>query len=42
MTVPEIRPPCASAKFIPDVVAPVVTVIGVPDVGMHGAHVMLL
>jgi hypothetical protein len=30
--VPEIRPPSASAKLMPLVVEPAVTVIGVPDV----------
>ena len=42
VTVPPMRPPSASAKFIPDVVEPTVTAIGVPVVTLQLTHVMLL
>ena len=40
--VPEMRPPSVSAKFIPVVVAPAVTRMGVPDVTSQAVHTALL
>ena len=42
VTAPLMRPPATSAKFIPDVVAPAVTVIGVPVVTLQFTTQLML
>ena len=42
VTVPEIRPPSVSEKFIPVVILPAVTAMGVPEVWLHVMQSMLL